>query len=107
MTSTDAAFLGSYNDDEPSSKPAVAAEKPAPPPAAAATPIDTYDEADHGLEHGAEPDTQMNEEYDEDDDDVDFNLGNGASTAHHVEAPAYSAPTPAPVAKGPNSKEDG
>lgn len=46
------------------------------------------------------------EEYEDDDDDVDFNLGNSAS--HAPDTPSYShgAPASAP-SKGPNAKEDG
>lgn len=45
------------------------------------------------------------EEYEEDDDDVDFNLGNGSS--HAPDTPSYhNAGMPAQH-KGPNAKEDG
>lgn len=55
----------------------------------------------------------MNYEEDDEDDDVDFNLGNGSvptaqySSERPSHTPMPSAPAPAPIARGPNSKEDG
>ena len=65
---------------------------------------------------------KYDEEEEDDDDEIDFNLGNGPSTAvaHHEhhdnhdrqedddEKPTYNAPA-APImhTKGPNAKEDG
>lgn len=59
-------------------------------------------------------DGQMNEEY-EDDDEVDFNLGNDSSMdprdrikeGSAVGVPPPPPPPPPPATRGPNSKEDG
>jgi hypothetical protein len=45
------------------------------------------------------------EEYEEDDDDVDFNLGNGDT--HAPDTPSYSQAPAATTHKNPNAKEDG
>ena len=70
-----------------------------------------YDNAGPGMEQNGGHDNQMNEEYEEDDDDVDFNLGNDG-TSHRdrmKEESPVGAPPPQsmPAARGPNSKEDG
>jgi len=54
-------------------------------------------------------DTYMNnDEVDDDDDEVDFNLGNGTTTQHADTPSSFSAPAAqAALNKGPNSKEDG
>ncbi|KAF3760490.1 hypothetical protein M406DRAFT_358202 [Cryphonectria parasitica EP155] len=100
-----------YNDDEPAkAAPPPPPPEPAPP---AAEPVTKHEDesANSIVQHlggdtGGDYNMNGNEEYEEDDDDVDFNLGNDES--HASETPSYhnSAPAPAPH-KGPNAKEDG
>ena len=99
----------SYNDDEPS-KPAAPEAAPeeyyAPPPA----PEVAYaPDVPHGADEQNGDESYMNQdEVEEDDDEVDFNLGNDASAQYEEEAPAYvPSPAAAPSSKGPNAKEDG
>lgn len=103
-------FQCSYNDDEAAaSGPAAPAvpDQVAPAPTLAAHTADATDDYNHGQDQGGEAYTRNNEEIDEDDDEVDFNLGNG--TTHHVDTPTYhNAPSlSAAPTKGPNAKEDG
>jgi hypothetical protein len=114
--------VDSYNDDEPSAKPTQPpeADQYSAVQAAASETKDEYS-GDTGQQqdyNGGGDAAHANEEdeEEEDDDDIDFNLGNGPSTAvtHHDrddqedEKPAYSAPpAPPPPTKGPNAKEDG
>lgn len=110
----------SYNDEEPKAAPAPAVqEEPSEPiaPQAAAPDASDYDvsqngqnDAPQGHDYNAGEDSQMKyeEEYEEDDDDVDFNLGNDNS--HHADTPTYDRSQATPQYgghKGPNSKEDG
>lgn len=45
------------------------------------------------------------DEYEDDDDDVDFNLGNGDT--HTPDTPSYNQAPAAATHKNPNAKEDG
>lgn len=102
----------SYNDDETSKAPPPAAEpEPAAPPAEAADPVGddySYNPASQAAGADFAEDSHMNgaEEYEDDDDDVDFNLGNTASHAPDTPSYNHNAPASAP-SKGPNAKEDG
>lgn len=101
----------SYNDDEPS-KAAPAAE-PEPVAPTAAEPVAkveedySYNTNNQSLDYDVGDDSHMNgaEEYEDDDDDVDFNLGNGGS--HAPDTPTYSGNNVTAPSKGPNAKEDG
>lgn len=106
----------SYNDEEPSTKP-VAAPEPDQysvlQPAAESGNVDYAEEVGQQQDQNGEDGAQIKYEEDaeeEDEDDIDFNLGNGPSAAvtHHDEKPVLSTPpAPAPPARGPNAKEDG
>ncbi|KAK5662728.1 hypothetical protein OQA88_6135 [Cercophora sp. LCS_1] len=110
----DELFADLYNDDEPGNKAAAAH---APPHTQDVQPsVETKQEqtGDGGRDDEYDGDTHMNnEEYDDDDDEVDFNLGNGPSgdASPDEEKPTstlYNAPPPPPPpSKGPNAKEDG
>ncbi|KAK6074321.1 nuclear polyadenylated RNA-binding protein [Seiridium cupressi] len=109
-------FADLYDDnDGPSAAPAPAAapapkvEAPAAPAAAEEAASAQYDQyVPTGDENGQSGDYHENEEVYDDDDDVDFNLGNGSShniavkQEEHVEAPSFHH-----AAKGSGSKEDG
>ena len=117
--------INSYNDDEPAGKAARAPEVDQYSAVQSATDIKNEDIEDGGQQqdynnNGGE--VKYEEEEEDDDDEIDFNLGNGPSTAvaHHEhhdnhdrqedddEKPTYNAPA-APImhTKGPNAKEDG
>ncbi|RYP78339.1 hypothetical protein DL771_000524 [Monosporascus sp. 5C6A] len=113
-------FADLYDDNEPSSASApVAAPAPAPAPApsqpqpAAEAPAQPQPESNHA-DAGPHPaddgygDDYQEENY-EDDDDVDFNLGNGSSGT-----PAAAPPPQQDMSahsfhstRGPSAKEDG
>lgn len=105
----------SYNDDEASKAPPPAAEpEPAPAAPQAAEPAEpagddyNYNAPSQaaGIDYGEDSHMNGGEEYEDDDDDVDFNLGNSAS--HAPDTPSYNHGTPASAPyKGPNAKEDG
>ncbi|KAF3005531.1 hypothetical protein E8E14_004900 [Neopestalotiopsis sp. 37M] len=113
-------FADLYDDNDVPSAPAAAPAAPPPqkveptyePAQAAAAPIAevnaSYDNyAPSGDVHGQGGDYHDAEEAYDDDDDVDFNLGNGSS--HNV-APKQEESVAAPTfhsAKGPGAKEDG
>lgn len=106
-------WIHSYNDEEPVKAAPPAAPEPAPAPAAEpaapTTRDDEYNHFDQAADGDAGDDSHMNgaEEYEDDEDDVDFNLGNGDS--HAPDTDSYHN-GPAPVQQrgpGPNSKEDG
>ena len=84
---------------------------PASAPVPDNTSYEDYNNAGVGAEQNGGHDAQMNEEYEEDDDDVDFNLGNdGAGQRDRVEEESSAGvppPPPPPLTRGPNSKEDG
>ncbi|KAL1867722.1 hypothetical protein Daus18300_006278 [Diaporthe australafricana] len=98
-----------YNDE--ASAPTAAAPQPVAPKAEPAPAPITHEDDQNGGHHGADlvsaEDSHMNgaEEYEEDDDDVDFNLGNGDT--HAPDTPSYSHAPAAPTHKNPNAKEDG
>lgn len=101
--------LSSYNDEAPA-PPAAAPEPVAPraePAPAAAKPEDDQSGGHHGADLASGEDSHMNggEEYEEDDDDVDFNLGNGDT--HAPDTPSYNQAPAATTHKNPNAKEDG
>jgi hypothetical protein len=94
----------SYNDDEP------AAKATAPAPVASEPPIadnfEIAEEPSYRTDQNGGNIPIKHDEADDDDDDVDFNLGNG--TIQRVETPPYGGvPATAPPTKGPNAKEDG
>jgi hypothetical protein len=113
-----------YNDDDTAVKPAPVDEPDhysAGPSAAEARHEQAEDVGNHQDHNGGDA-VKYDEEEDDDDDDIDFNLGNGPSTAvahhdnqdhndqydQHDEKPSYSAPPAlAAPSKGPNAKEDG
>jgi hypothetical protein len=111
--------LHSYDDNDGASAPAPAAATTAPAPKVEApvVPVTTHQvddlaQYDHyvptGDENGQNGDYNENEEAYDDDDDVDFNLGNGSS--HNVtQKQEENAATPSfhHAAKGSSSKEDG
>ena len=97
----------SYADDETGAK-AAAAPVAAAEPAPTATTNGHEDEADTAIINDYNGDYDNNAakmEEDEDDDEVDFNLGANAATnnapAQEVSAPAFTS------ARGSSSKEDG
>ncbi|KAG6358871.1 hypothetical protein INS49_012390 [Diaporthe citri] len=98
-----------YNDEAPA--PPAAAPEPVAPKAEPAPAPGKPEDDQSGGHHGADPafgeDSHMNgaEEYEEDDDDVDFNLGNGDT--HAPDTPSYSQAPAATTHKNPNAKEDG
>lgn len=99
----------SYNDEAPA-PPAAAPEPVAPraePAPAAGKPEDDQSGGHHGADPASGEDSHMNggDEYEEDDDDVDFNLGNGDT--HAPDTPSYSQAPAATTHKNPNAKEDG
>jgi hypothetical protein len=109
------ADLSSYDDNDAAAAPAPAAApahhepvaaEPIIAPAPASAPFDEH-AASVGDENGYGHDYNDNEEaYDDDDDEVDFNLGNSSNHApapkqEEVSTPAYHA------ARGPGAKEDG
>jgi hypothetical protein len=116
----------SYNDDDSAARPAPAQEPDhyaAQQPAAEVKNDYAEDSGKHQDYNGGDNgQTKYEEEEEDDDDEIDFNLGNGPSTAvthhdhqdhqdqyeQHDEKPSYSAPPAlsAPT-KGPNAKEDG
>ncbi|KAK4241034.1 hypothetical protein C8A03DRAFT_41547 [Achaetomium macrosporum] len=111
----DELFADLYNDDDATAKPAPVSEpdqnsavQPAAPESRNERPEDTGQRQDYDGGHN----TQANhdeEVEEEDDDEIDFNLGNGPSaTVKQEEKPMHSTPpAPAAPAKGPNAKEDG
>ncbi|KUI62903.1 hypothetical protein VP1G_10023 [Cytospora mali] len=107
-----------YNDDAPTRTAAASAPEPDAPVAEPAEHSNTNynnnanDNDDHhdtsyAADHDIGDDSHMNgaEEYEEDDDDVDFNLGNGDS--HAPDTPSYNNAPAQPMHRGPNAKEDG
>lgn len=121
----DELFADLYNDDEPAGKAARAPEVDQYSAVQPAAEISNENIEDGGQQqdynnNGGE--VKYEEEEEDDDDEIDFNLGNGPSTAvahhdHHDnhdrqedddEKPTYNAPA-APImhTKGPNAKEDG
>ncbi len=116
----------SYNDDDTAAKPAPAHEPDhySAGPSAAEVNNEHVEDAGSRQEYngGDANQAKYDEEEDDDDDDIDFNLGNGPTTAvtHHDnqdshdqydqqdEKPSYNAPPAlAAPSKGPNAKEDG
>ena len=103
--------LSRYNDEEPAATKAAVPEVASQPPAPAPEPAsyENYDTS-AAVEPNGGQDAQMNEEYEEDEDDVDFNLGNDSTHRERVkeDSPVGMPPQQQmPVARGPNSKEDG
>jgi hypothetical protein len=84
-------------------------EQPAaavPSTTAAATYDDTYHDAT--AENNGTVDAQANDAYEDDDDDIQIDLGNNGSAIAQPDTPTnYSTPVPAPPTRGPNTKEDG
>ena len=107
---SNADFGYSYDDNEPAKAPAADQSAAAPPALAANSYEPSFHDTAQPAEYGGPADNHVNnEEYEEDDDEVDFNLGNGttATASQHADTPTYSTPTPVTAAKGPNAKEDG
>lgn len=103
----------SYNDDDTSkaAPPPAAAPEPAAPLAESVEPAgDDYNynatTQAAGADYGEDSHMNGGEEYEDDDDDVDFNLGNSASHAPDTPSYNHSASASAP-SRGPNAKEDG
>ncbi|KAI0473111.1 hypothetical protein GGR56DRAFT_599421 [Xylariaceae sp. FL0804] len=106
-------FADLYDDNDTSAAQASvpsATSQPQPPVEAAAQP-GALQPSDNGVPHGLENgygDDYQDDNYEE-DDDVDFNLGNGPTTAAQV-APVKQEETPTPsfhTTRGPSAKEDG
>lgn len=109
----DELFADLYADEEPAKAPAPepAHETPSALPPAAEYASTTVDNAQADNQNYNGEDSYMNQDdYEDEDDEVAFNLGND-STAQYEDTPSYSAPpaaaVSAPPAKGPNAKEDG
>lgn len=82
-----------YTEDDAPKPTAVAEIKPEP---TVATEVKTDE-----VEQNGDADEQMYGGEQDDDDEIDFNLGNGGGGEHNYEAP------PAQEAHGPGIKEDG
>lgn len=68
-----------------------------------------YDEPAHGATENGYGDDYHDEAYD-DEDDVDFDLGNGPTNSIAAAAPTRQEESPGPAfhtTRGPSAKEDG
>lgn len=82
-----------YTEDDSAPKPTAAAEIQTEPAAAK--------EVTEEAEQNGDRDEQMYGGEQDDDDEIDFNLGNGGGAEHSYDAP------PSQEAHGPGIKEDG
>lgn len=112
-TFEDDLFDDLYADDDPKPAAAPQADEPAPAPAASASaPAADTDYNQQEAQNGA--DAHMNyEEYD-DDDEVDFNLGDTSTNHPRIESPKEQYATPSamsssgpPPSRSNANKEDG
>lgn len=87
-------FADLYTEDDSAPKPTAAAEVKSEPAAATEVKAEEADQNGDG-------DEQMYGGEQEDDDEIDFNLGNGGGAEHSYDAP------PSEEAHGPGIKEDG
>ncbi|KAH9906659.1 hypothetical protein F4778DRAFT_589833 [Xylariomycetidae sp. FL2044] len=92
----------------PAPVPAPVIPQPAPDVAPSAEPMQSYDEMLPSAEENVYAGDEFHDDNYDDDDDVDFNLGNGPSTApasippqQDISEPTYHTP------RGSNAKEDG
>lgn len=84
-----------YTEDDSAPKPTAAAT--VKPELAAAS----EDKVEDSVEQNGDGDEQMYGGEQDDDDEIDFNLGNGGGNEHSYEAPSHQE------AHGPGIKEDG